>query len=263
MADQQHVVGVEINPKFVGAFFTEHQEDLLRLFCFYMNGEVGRFDLPAKENQDSLRQFFTNLDIEETCSSFINDEVVRGRFYVRTENNYWLYTLLASPANMLPVTSADICSLPWNVCWRSPEAEVLEYGTPGEPVHCFAVRTVVTESDASRLLRQSKAFLNPIVVQKNRSHKRLCLSAGVGLVLLILPLMVTLFGMRYQAAHATARPAANTVSAVESSVAPRGNYYLLNNNQVTGPYPLNAIVQMQASGRLNIGVICRAEKSTK
>jgi hypothetical protein len=266
MAKQQQVVGFEINHKFVGALLTEQVDGLLRVFCYYINGEISSFDLPAKDNIDNLRHFFTKLNMEETCSSLINDEVVQGRFYVRSEGeeNCWLYTLLASPGNIMPVGNEQIFNLPWRVCWRSLEAEVLECGRMGEAGHCFAIRTMVTDGDASRLLKQSKAFLNPIVVQKKRSAKRLYAGVGIGLACLVLPMAVTLYCSHRAASHAVPPPVPVVVAAKAQPVAPpKGNYYLLSNHQITGPFSAKTIVEMKAAGRINDGTLCRAENSTE
>lgn len=262
MANQQSVIGLEINPKFVGALFTDQMDDVLRVFCFYINGEVAQFEMPVEGNLDSLRHFFTRLNMEETCSSVVIDEVVQGRFYVRSEDNHWLYTLLSSPGNMLPLYTTDICSLPWRVCWRSLEADILEYGNPGEPAHCYAIRTPVTESDATRLVKQSKAFMNPVSIQKKRSPSRLFLNIGVGLACLGIPIALTLFYAFKP--NANASPESNV--AVVARVQPKavtGSYYLLYNHQISGPYSVQTISDMKAGGLLNADAMCRADKSAE
>lgn len=262
MANQQSVIGLEINPKFVGALFTEQVDETLRVFCFYINGEVAQFDMPAQENLESLRCFFTKLNMEQTCSSVVNDEVVQGRFYVQSDENHWLYTLLASPGNILPLYSTDICNLPWRVCWRSLEADILEYGNPGEPAHCYAIRTAITENDAARLVKQSRAFMNPVSVQRKRSHNRLFLNLGVGLACLSIPIALTLFYAMKPTANASPEPTAAVVAKVQPQVA-AGHYYLLYNHQISGPYTVKTIADMKAGGLLNADAMCRPEKSTE
>lgn len=263
MATQQQIIGMEINPKFVGALFTEQVDNTLRVFCFYLNGEVALFDLAAKENQDTLRHFFTKLNMEETCSSVVVDEVVQGRFYVRSGENHWLYTLLNSPGNILPLYSADICNLPWRVCWQSAEADILEYGRPGEPVHCFAIRTSINEEDAHRLVKQSKAFLNPVYVQKKRSHGRLFLNLGVGLACLGIPIALTLFYAFKPSANASPEPAVAVVAKAVPKVSVTGNYYVLSKHQISGPYAAQTIADMKARGQLGADAMCRPQNSTE
>lgn len=266
MAQQQQVIGFEINPQFIGAMLTEQVDNLLRVFCFYLNGEIASFDLPAAENHDNLRHFFTRLNMEETCSSLIIDEVVQGRFYVRSpaaEDKYWLYTLLSSPGNLVAVNSTQICHLPWRVCWRSQEAEVLECGKPGDAMHCFAIRTLVTQDDADRLLKQSKAFVNPIVLRGKRSRKKIYLGVGVGLACLTLPMALTFFCLNKSVANVSPQPAAAMIAPAQPPVPAAGNYYLLCDRQITGPYPVKTIAEMQAAGQLKTGTLCRAENSAE
>lgn len=263
MAHQQNIIGFEINPKFVGALFTEQVDNTLRVFCFYINGEVGKFDMPAKENADSLRHFFTKLNMEETCSSVVIDEVVQGRFYVRSEDNYWLYTLLSSPGNLLPSYNADVCNLPWRLCWRSQEADILEYGKPGDAVHCFAIRTAVTETDATRLVKQSKAFLNPVSTQTRHSHNRLYVGIGVGLACLMVPIALTMFYALKPNANASFQPVAAIEAKAEPAVPAAGNYYVLSNHQINGPYPVKTIAAMKSSGQITPDAMCRAENATE
>lgn len=266
MAQQPQVIGFEINPKFVGAMLTEQVDRLLRVFCFYLNGEIASFDLPAEENQDNLRHFFTRLNMEETCSSLIIDEVVQGRFYVRApgeEEQYWLYTLLSSPGNIMTVDSAQICRLPWRVCWRSQEAEVLECGKPGDTLHCFAIRTTVTQGDADRLLKQSKAFRNPIVLPGKRSHKKIYLGVGVGLACLVLPMALTFFCLNKSVANVPPPPALALAAKAPPAPPAVGNYYLLSDHQISGPFPVKTIAAMQAAGQIKNGTLCRAENASE
>lgn len=54
----QNIIGLEINPKYVGALFTERVEKTLRIFCFYTHGGTSQFDVPAEDNLDNLHHFF-------------------------------------------------------------------------------------------------------------------------------------------------------------------------------------------------------------
>lgn len=136
MSQVKKIMGLEVNPKLVGALFTERLEKTLRVFCFYTNGNTSQFDVPAEENVDNMHHFFSKLKMDATCSSVIVDEVVQGRIYVNTEQDYWLYTLLSTPGNGLPPFNADLCNLPWKTCWRSQEAEILELGKSTTWCYC-------------------------------------------------------------------------------------------------------------------------------
>src|SRR6185295_4746941 len=84
MGKQFEPLGIEINPQRVGVLLTDHIGDTLRLFCFYTNATVSQVDVPADENRENLSALFVTLSMEETCSSFILDEVVQGRLYVKS-----------------------------------------------------------------------------------------------------------------------------------------------------------------------------------
>jgi hypothetical protein len=266
MAKHQNVIGLEINPKFVGALFTNQVDDLIHVFCFYVNGEVAQFDMSAKDNLDGLRHFFTKMNMEETCSSVVIDEVVQGRFYVRSQEDHWLYTLLASPGNLLPLSGADICQLPWRTCWQSPEAEILEYGGSGDTAHCYAIRTAITETDAARLVKQSKAFINPVSVRRKPPRNHLLLNLGVGLACVGIPLALTLFYTLKPRAHAASEPRAAVAARAHFRPVSGGSgnrYYLLYNHQISGPYTDQTISAMRAGGLLNADAMCRADGATE
>lgn len=266
MMKRSRVVGIEINPKLVGALLTEQVGDTLRMFCFYINGDTSQFDSPSGENHDSLRGLCSALNIEETCTSVILDEAVQGRVYVQTDNQCWLYTLLNTPDNTLLPLNTSIAELPWEVVWRSQGAEVLRHCPPENARPCFAVRTRINESDAARLMRNSKTFTNPVSPpvrqprrQTHRGTEMTMLALGVATVAVIVALVVVL-----RPAHVAALPLpAAAKQTAEPAVPSAGNCYLLCNHQISGPYPAKTIASLAASGLLNSQTLCRAENATE
>lgn len=259
MSQIKKVMGLEVNPKFVGALFTERLEKTLRVFCFYTNGNTSQFDVPAEENADNMHHFFSNLKMDATCSSVIIDEVVQGRIYVHSEPDHWLYTLLSTPGNGLPPFNADICNLPWKTCWRSQEAEVLELGKPGNTMHCFAIRTQISENDAHRLVKSSQAFTNPVSIPPKQPYRWLYLNLALVLVCLGLLIAWTTF---YTFKGSTPKPDGGAV-AMPVAAERNTSYFLLQNRQISGPYPVKSIASMAAGGLLNSNTMCRAENSTE
>lgn len=260
---QSNVIGFEINPKFVGALFTERGDDYLRVFCFYLNGEVANFELPALDNMDSLRHFFSALKMEETCSSMIVDQVIQSRFYVRSHDKFWLYTVLSSPGNVITTNNSDICNLPWRVCWRSQEAEILQYGGSSRSLPCYAIRTVISEGDATRLVKESKAFTSPVIVRKKRSSRRLVLGGIAAALFLGISAVVAgslITNQKHEAPPPVPAPVAQPARPVaKQPVAEK--YYLLNDRQITGPYTPAGIADMKACGLLKPGTLCRPENA--
>ncbi|MDD5139579.1 MAG: hypothetical protein PHY43_04865 [Verrucomicrobiales bacterium] len=260
MKSIKNVIGIEINPKFVGALFTERIENSLRVFCFYTNGETSQFDMPADENLGNLQNFHSKLNMDEACSSVIVDEVVQGRVYVSSEGSHWLYTLLSTPGNVLPPFNADICNLAWQCCWRSQTADVLEYGKPGDPVHCFAIRTQISENDATRLVKDSNAFTNPLSVQKKQPHRWLYLNIGAVLAFLGILIVLTLFHSFKKSANDSVQSSVTTEATAETR---DNSFYLLYNHQISGPYAMKIITSMNAGGLLNSETMCRPENSAE
>jgi len=260
MKAQARAAGIEINPKFVGAFFTEQIENKLRVFCYFTNGGTSQFELAADENLDNLHSFHSKLNMDETCSSVIHDEVVQGRVYVHAGEICWLYTLLSTPGEVLPQINGDICDLPWRYCWRSLAADVLEYGKPGDSVHCFAIRTQISENDASRLVKDAKAFINPLPLKKKASHALAFVSIGTALVLLVTLIAGTAFYTSKQRANGSFN---SRVVSVETAEPATGTYYLLYKHKIAGPYPVKIIASMNSGGLLAPETMCRPEKSTE
>ncbi len=256
----QNVLGIEINPKFVGAFFTEKIGTTLRVFCFYLNGDTSQFDMAADENQESLQNLLSKMNIDANCSSVIIDEVVQGRVYVRMGGSCWLYTLLSTPGNVLPPFNSDISDLPWRYCWRSKAADILEYGKPGGATHCFAVRTQISENDASRLVSHSKAFSNPVSLHRDRHHRQLFRNIAIAVACLGIPIAMLLSYTIKLSTKAAPTPTAVVENKVQNS-AP--NYFLLTNHQISGPYSKNVIANMKAGGLLSAETMCRVESATE
>lgn len=255
-------VGIEVNPKLVGALFTDKIGDTLRVFCFYTNGETSQFDVPEEDNRESLRSLLATLNTDDTCTRLIHDEVVQGRVYVQTGKQHWLYTFLRTPGQIPPPLNADVGDLPWQVCWRSQDAEVLRYEQHQGPERCLAIRTRINENDASRLVRTSKAFVRPVSAARKQTQSLTNLYLGVALLALGILVSATLFYTIKQG-HVTiaAIPAA---PALQAKAAPEaGSYYLLYNHKISGPYPAKVIADMSAGGLFNDETMCRPENSTE
>lgn len=255
-------MGIEVNPKLVGALFTDKIGDTLRVFCYYTNGETSQFDVPEEDNRESLRSLLATLNTEETCTSLIQDEVVQGRVYVQADKEHWLYTMLRSPGQIPPPLNADIANLPWQVCWRSSQgAEVLRYTQPEGPERCVAIRNHLSENDASRMVRTSKAFTRPMSVSQKQPPRRDNALIGTALLVLGLLMCVTLFFTVKQSHVVVSVPA----PAVQAKVVPvpSGGYFLLYNHRISGPYPAKVVADMSASGLFNDETMCRPENSTE
>jgi hypothetical protein len=203
--------------------------------------------------------------MDETCQSVILDEVVQGRVFVSSEENHWLYTLLSAQGNVLPPLNADICHLPWQVCWQSQEADILEYGKEGEPVHCFAIRTIISENDAGRLLKDSKAFTNPVSVQKKEPHRWIYLN--IGLVIVCLGILIGLtvyYTFKQPSPQRIFKPSVTAAAKVEpKNTVTAASYYLLYKHQISGPYPVKIIADLNAGGLLSAETMCRPENSVE
>lgn len=257
--------GIEINPKFIGALFTERADNLIRVFCFFNNGGTSQFDVPAHENTDNLQVLYTKMNMDETCASVILDEVVLGRVFVSEGENHWLYTLLASPGTVLPAFDANICKLPWRLCWQSQVADILEYGKEGDRVHCFAIRTSISENDAGRLLKDSKAFTSPVSILKKEPQRWIYLNIGVVIVALGILIGLTVYYTfkQYRIPKDTQPAVSAAAASPQSPAALLAGYYLLYQHQISGPYPMKVIADMNANGLLNPETMCRPENSVE
>ncbi len=259
MTKQPKALGIEINPRLVGVLFTEKLGNTLRLFCYYVNGEISQFDAPAEENEASVRALFSTLNLEETCTSLILDEVVQGRVYVENESGHWLYTLLKATSNTLPPLNSDLGELPWQVIWRSQEAEVLHYGQLGDPEHCFALRSQISESDAVRLIQNSKAFTHPVSIPRKKVYRRPYLKIALALLAAVGLVAASVTGTLQFNGHAAAPLAPNVKAA--AAVSPTAGCFLLYKHQISGPYPVKVVADLNAGGLLDAETLCRPEKS--
>lgn len=262
MIKQPQALGIEINPRLVGVLFTEKIGNTLRLFCYYVNGEISQFDAPAEANEPNVRALFSTLNLEETCTSLILDEVVQGRVYVRNESGHWLYTLLKSTGDTLPPLNSDIGELPWQVIWKSQEVEVLHYGQLGDPEHCFALRSEITEGDAARLIQNSKAFVNPVSIPRKKVYRRPYLKIALAM-LAVVALLAATAAVTVQLNGRAAAPAVPAVPAAQTAaaVSPAAGCFLLYKHQISGPYPVKVVANLNAAGLLNAETLCRPENS--
>ena len=78
--------------------------------------------------------------------------------------------MLAAPGNVLPAYDANLCNLPWNVCWQSPEAEILEQLLNGElhalPVEIHHCRT----QEFKNLLKQKMNMVEDMAGRVKNLH---------------------------------------------------------------------------------------------
>ncbi|HSY18158.1 MAG TPA: hypothetical protein VK815_07480 [Candidatus Acidoferrales bacterium] len=260
MGKQFEPLGIEINPKRVGVLLTDHIGDTLRLFCFYTNATISQMDVSAGENRDNLSALFVTLGMEETCSSFILDEVVQGRLYVKGDDKHWLYTLLKSSSDTLPALNADLASLPWRVAWLSRDTQVLEYGWPGDGEHCFCIRKEISEEDASRLVKNSKAFIKPVSTPRKQKPARSSFALILAMLASAMLISVAVIYGVEQEGHAPTQPAA--VSTANTAAPQPSGFYLLYNHQISGPFPAKTIADLNTSGLFAQDVLCRAEGAT-
>lgn len=262
MAKQSVAIGIEVNPKLVGALFTDKVGSLLRVFCVYTNGETSQFDVAEENNRESLRGLLAALNTEETCTSLILDEVVQGRVYIKSGNDHWLYTMLRWPGQVPPPLNADVANLPWKTCWRSHESEVLRYVQQDGPERCIAIRTHINEDDASRMVRASKAFSTPVSAPRREPSRPLPVYAVLAILLLVATLGTSIFlAVRQPRVVAAAQPA--PAAAPTKAIVESGDYYLLFNHKISGPYPAKVVADMSAGGLFNDDTMCRPANATE
>lgn len=261
MKHKDHKVhALEINAAMIGALFTDRVGDRLRVFCFYLNGDAGQFDVPEDENRDSLHSLFAKLDMVGQCTSVILEKVVRGRIYVERDGNLHSYTLLATPGDVLPSFNAEIYNLPWKTVWASQEAEVLRLFGSGNAVHCYAIRSPVNDVDAPALYRTSNAFVNPQSIPE-----RICSplhwvrqAAMAGMLIVALGLG---WWLGYSAGIGSERVAAREVRSFTS--VPETKAQMLANRAIVGPYTMKELAQMNESGKLPADAMFRFAGSTE
>jgi hypothetical protein len=256
------VQALEINATMVGALFTDRQGDRLRVFCFYLNGDTGQFDVPADENSDSLHSLFAKLDMVDQCTSIILEKVVRGRVYAEREGNLHSYTLLSTPGDVLPPLNAEICDLPWKIVWSSQEAEVLRLVGVGRAAHCYAIRSPVNDVDAPALYRSSNAFVNPVSVTEKISSPNHWVRQAVAAALLALAVGMGWWlgyrtGKGVPVEHVMAREVKNLVTVPETKA------QMLANRAITGPFTLAELARLNTEGKIPAEAMFRVEGSTE
>ncbi len=260
------VHAMEINAAMIGALFTERVGDRLRVFCFYLNGDTGQFDVPEEENKDSLYNLFARLDMPGQCSSVILEKVVRGRVYTEQDGEMYSYTLLSTPEDVLPPLNADICRMPWKTIWSGDGAEVLRLAGVGRQMRCFAVRSRVSEVDASQLYRSANAFVNPRSFNGSIRQQNPILRQVVAGCLLVVALSLGLtlgYQFGYNRANA-ARPMAATPT-TKPTQNPGGAFkaHALLNQKIQGPFTMHDLAAMKSEGKLTPDALFRLEGSTE
>lgn len=261
MIKQAHTVGIEINPKLLGVLLTEQIGNTLRFFCFYTNGSVSQFNAPADENSESQRELFSALSVEPTCTSVIQEAAVQGRIYIQSDNQRWLYTLLNTAGNQLPL-NADIGNLPWKVIWRSKEMEALQYRLTDGAEPSIALRYKINESENLRQAKKNHLFTNAVSPPRKMPHRWLYLNIGVMLLAVALVVAGTCYyTFKPKTLAARSVSAVNTNGAKAAAQAHDG-YYLLYNHRISGPFPAETVADMAAAGLFNPDTMCRAYQST-
>lgn len=249
--------GIEINPKQVGAIFTETTEDVVRVFCLYVNGDTLQFEVPVEENQTSLNVLFRQLDMLDKCSSAIVDQVVQGRIYAQDDKACWMYTLLATAGSRSPGLKSNIHLLPWKRVWSAKGTEVLLLGGRRRKNYCYAVRAEITEGEMSKTIAQSQPLVRPIPPPAKRA-----LSLATLTVLFVVAALLgggsAWFHFRDQKpmvvkASAPRKPQ----SAAETMSQP--NCYLLVNREIKGPLAMQTVLEMQKSGAITLDTLVRLE----
>jgi hypothetical protein len=262
MSKHIQALGIDINPKSIGVLFTDNDAETIRCFCYFTNAEVSQFDMPAQENIENLRYLFTTLNMEATCTSFVLDEVVQGRVFSIAGEKRWLYTLLKSPRGTMPPMNTDISNLPWKVIWRSPEVEVLQLGQAGNQEYCFAIRNEINDADASRLMKNSRAFTNPVsVARQDRSRWGY---AYIAAALLVVSTIVggTLYYTFKQNRTAPVPVVASAKANDGMTAPPVAKCFLLYNHRIAGPFPADVVAEMNKAGLLSAETLCRPESSS-
>jgi hypothetical protein len=106
-------------------------------------------------------------------------------------------------------------------------------------------------------VKDAKAFINPISLQKNKPVRQVLLAAGATLALVAaIAASMALHALRHRETVAFNPTVAVAESATDTS-------YLLYNHQITGPYPSKIIARLKAGGLLVSETMCRPGKSTE
>jgi hypothetical protein len=252
--------GMEINTKLVGALFTDTIGDRLSVFCLYRNGEALQFDLPAEGNIASVDEMFRQFDLFKKGNSVVVEQLVRSRVYVEEPKGIWMYVLLATEGSRCPHIDEKLHDLPWQCVWSGRGTEVLKLER-GRRDYCFAVRSPIIEAQLKSTLRETNALLHP---RMWLPPKRLALKAAAGGLAGVLVIIGLVAGFRHVRNGGGAKP--TVVSArplTPSAVLPGAptNYFLLANRELSGPFPLEKILEREKTGQLPADALVRAEQS--
>lgn len=248
--------GLEVNPKLVGAIFTDATEDALRVFCIYVNGDTHEFELPIDDNRESLHALYAQLDMLDKCDSAIVESVVQGRVYAQDDKTCWMYTILATSGSCAPDVRANIHHLPWKRLWTAKGTEVLRLGRRGRGNYCYAVRTEITDEDLRQTLKRARAFLNPVPPPMRRTVPVATLSVLLGVALLLTG-GAAWYHLRKPdvVARAAALPKApTTVPKVSES-----KFQLLADGKIEGPLTWATLLEWHQSGRVKPDSLIRPE----
>ncbi|HEX5220390.1 MAG TPA: hypothetical protein VFZ59_12540 [Verrucomicrobiae bacterium] len=249
--------GVEINPKMVGAIFTEVVGESLRVFCLYVNGDRFECVVPAEENQQNIATIFAQLDMPENCASLIAERVVQGRLYSQDHKGAWMYTLLATDGSHSPGLSSRMDRLPWKTVWRTQTTEVLLLKDFWSRNYCYAVRAELTGEDLKNSLAKYRPLVHPLLPPTKRTLPLVTL-AILFLAVGLLAGGAAWFRSRGEAplpvrASAAEKPLSGT------EVAPATKYCLLLDREIQGPFEMPAILKMRASGMVTSDTLIRLD----
>lgn len=253
---------MEVNASLLGALFTDQSDSLIRVFCFYTNGSTSSFDVPADSNVESLHRLFARLDMVDQCTSVILDKVVQGRVYVEHKGELVSYTLLTAPGNTLPQITPELCDLPWKRIWASPEAEVLELGVVGQPLHCYAVRSRVSDVEAKSLYRSSNAFISPIPAVHRPWRNPVLAGAAAGAILLLVGAGVFMaLNTEKPVASAVAPPV--VVRARPAPAVPEVLVQMLHEQKISGPFTMQELQKKSGGGSVSDAALFRIQGTSE
>lgn len=255
MNSRSQTIGIEINPTQIGALFTSTDVDQIRLFCYYTNGTVSQFDMPAEENMENLRQLFDTLKMEPTCTSLILPEAVQGRVFINKNGQDWLYTILKSPGQVAPPLNSDIANQDWQRAWKGPDAEILYHTNPNGAGRSYAIRSEISSNDAARLMQSSRAFSKPVSPRFKTARNRL--NTYLLLSLIGLSLLSTATACYRTGGRETSSASVPRLFAAPATSGP--GYYLLYAHRISGPFPAKVVTDLVAAGLINNETMCRAD----
>lgn len=249
--------GIEINPKVVGAIFTEIVGESLRVFCLYVNGDTLQCEVPVEENQLNINMLFAQLDMVDNCTSVIMDRVVQGRIYAQDDKTAWMYTLLATNGSRSPGVSSNIHLLPWKRIWKAQGTEVLLLKNYWSKDYCYAVRAELTAENLSKALAKCHPLVHPVLPLVKRTLPLATLS----LLLLIIGLLGggALWFQSQRESPLMVRASVPKESPPVLEITPHKKYYLLVNRELQGPFEMPAVLKLQQSGAVTLDTLIRLD----